>query len=160
MKNTKLFLGVLIAALVLGFASCKQETQDVNVLNPTYKDSASYEYTVSGTYGSVTLKSGIITVTKNYNKTVDTNVESYTISGTAYTTGATASPVTINTSFKRVSGKYVKTVTATSGEVTYANISSFFTGVPTDNTWKVKAAASAENNPFGATEVDLTFKRL
>ena len=52
MKNTKLFLGVLIAALVLGFASCKQEAQDVNVIGNTVKTDTTFYYSVSGTYKS------------------------------------------------------------------------------------------------------------
>ena len=152
MKKTKILLGALIAALAFGFASCKQEAtvQDVNVVDH-YKTYASYvcnatgTVTVSGT--EYIVGSGIVYVDWTQKPSTDSNKTTYEIYGTLNVkTSAAATTFTqlsisdsgdIDTIvFTKLNGKFVEwQADATTGEQKYVDISSRFTGKPTDKSF-------------------------
>lgn len=156
-KITKVLLGLLAGALAVGFASCKQ-VQDVNVVSE-YTTSAKYVYTATGTITvsgtDYTVDSAMVDASWNYNKETDTNMTTYTISGTYYykvnatDTNYTSSSATFY--LYKVNGNFCERKT-TNGKTTYEPVSGL-TGAPGDGTFSYTGRASTY-------DVALTFTKL
>ena len=169
MKNTKLFLGVLIAALVLGFASCKQAEgpQDVNVTD-MYKSTADYYYKATGsvTVGGTAYTLGgdsRVRIQWSYNKGTDTNVTAYTISGTVQglASGATAyTNQTISLAFVKINGKiYEQKTDSTTGLISNVDVTSRFTNGSLGDKKFTYTVAAADNNQ-GSQAWAITLERF
>ncbi|WP_143090557.1 hypothetical protein [Treponema bryantii] len=159
-----MFLGMLVGALVIGLASCKQAEgpQDVNIVD-YYKSSASYECTATGTYNyagsQYTVDYAFVEVSWNYHKDTDTNTDKYTISGYLYgkTDGSTSySEIYFSKTFYKKDGKWCITILNTDNGLELHDVSAHFTGSPTDSTFSYKV----DTSDIYESAMDLTFTRL
>ena len=162
MKSTKILLGLLIGALVLGFASCKQEVQDVKVVDQN-KTQSKYYYTISGTYNANS-SAAAETVTGyayvSWDSYRNQNGTEYTISGKynhkldTATTYTTTGGTTLWINLYKIGGKYyIDDTDATSGEAKQTDVSSRITGnVEGTFTYTVAATATAPGYAFTFTK--------
>ena len=138
-KTIKVFLGVLISALVLGFTSCQQANgpQDVKITDyPT--QTYDYWYSATGTFtprGTTTAvaASGDVNVWWTKSAATDTNYTTFRLQGNInYKTSSTAtsySSTYINYTITKINGKYYMQQSI-NGESKLVDVSSYISGSP------------------------------
>ncbi len=139
-KTIKVFLGVLISALVLGLASCQQANgpQDVKVVDQVTQ-MHNHVYSVTGTLtpnttGASALNiSGDAWISWSNNIASDTNYTTYSITGNYYYLATSAATTytsgSISLTIYKIGGKYYQRET-TNGKTEFVDISSRLTGNP------------------------------
>lgn len=153
-KTIKVFLGVLISALVLGLASCQQANgpQDVKVVDlVTQTQMHDHAYSVTGTLTPNTTGASALTISGDAfirwsnNIGSDTNYTSYTITGNYYYLATSAATTytsgSINLTIYKIGGKYYQRET-TNGKTELVDISSRLTGNPEGSSFTYTTAST------------------
>lgn len=163
MKKINIVLAVLLAALVLGFTSCKQP-KDVNIVD-YYTDSYDYFYDISGT----ATQSGTSYTVKGeanfwwWNTRTDTNLETLNKNISANVYNDSGSILSLTGSFVidddvldlnplvKLNGK-ISTTKTTNGETKYVDISDRFTnGSIGDSSFTYTYTEPSSNTEFVLT---------
>ena len=151
-KTIKVFLGVLISALVLGLASCQQANgpQDVKLVDQVTQVH-NHVYSVTGsltpntTGASALTISGDAWISWSNNIGSDTNYTTYSITGNYYYLATSAATTytsgSINLTIYKIGGKYYQRET-TNGKTEFVDISSRLTGNPEGSSFTYTTAST------------------